>query len=86
MRTLSKIIIATVLLLSAGNISGQNKFKFGHIDSQGLLQILPDTKTAKDAGKGYLMTLLRSKLLKEVCKDQGYLSMKDGYTNMIKIL
>ena len=44
------------------------------------------TEAAKDAGKGYLMTLLRSELLKKVCKDQGYLSMKDGYTNMIKIL
>ena len=44
------------------------------------------TEAAKDAGKGYLMTLLRNELLKKVCKDQGYLSMKDGYTNMIKIL
>ena len=41
---------------------------------------------AKDAGKSYLMTMLKSKLLMDVCADQGYMKMSGGYTQMTKIL
>jgi len=41
---------------------------------------------AKGAGKGYLMTVLKNKLLIQICENQGYMNMGEGYTNMIKIL
>jgi outer membrane protein len=49
MKTISKLSLVVILLISAGSLSAQKSFKFGHIDSQGILQQMPDTKTAQTA-------------------------------------
>ncbi len=47
MKTIFKITALTaIMLLMLGNVSAQ-KYKFGHLDSQGLLVSLPETATAK---------------------------------------
>jgi outer membrane protein len=47
MKNISKLSLFAIFLLIFGNLSAQKVFKFGHIDSQGILQQMPDTKTAQ---------------------------------------
>jgi len=49
MKNVLKISIIFLCLIAFGSVSAQKAYKFGHIDSQALLQLLPDTKTAKTA-------------------------------------
>lgn len=46
MRTISKICLIAAIVLSAGFVSAQT-LKFGHIDTQALLQVMPERTTAE---------------------------------------
>lgn len=46
MKSIFKICLVAVLFLTAGYVNAQT-LKFAHIDSQALIQIMPETKTAQ---------------------------------------
>ncbi len=50
MKTILKISLALIIMFTAGQISAQ-KLKFGHTDSQKLVEVMPELKTAQEALK-----------------------------------
>ncbi|MEA3445059.1 MAG: OmpH family outer membrane protein [Bacteroidota bacterium] len=53
MKNISSIIIALVLVISATTSFGQSKLKFGHIDSNELMSIMPERENAKKELQSY---------------------------------
>jgi len=48
MKVLTRLSIVAIIFITAFGTASAQKFKFGHTNSQGIIESMPETKTAKD--------------------------------------
>lgn len=85
MKRLTSILFALAILLSASSFA--QGLKFGHINSQELLQQLPDRAAAQSEIEVYAQKLETQQKSMETelnTKYEEYLSQRDSYTELIK--
>ncbi len=86
MKNLLKLLVLTLFLFSGTIINAQN-YKFGHINSQGLLSIMPERDSAEAIIQKYAMELESQLELMQVeyrNKLNDYLEKQDNLTNLVK--
>jgi len=86
MKTISKIVLMGLMLISLNAVS-QSRAKFGHIDTQKLLSIMPDRINAQNELQKHTQELetqlsaMQSELEK---KYNSYLTQKDSLSELLK--
>jgi outer membrane protein len=86
MKNLLKLLVLTLFLFSGTAVNAQN-FKFGHINSQELLSIMPERDSAEAIIQKYAMELEGELEIMQVeyrNKVNDYLEKQDNLSNLVK--
>lgn len=87
MKRIIRISLVAVLLLSATQIFAQGKFKFGHIDSNQLLSIMPERAEAQKAIEEHakdLETQMQEMQMEFERKYQDLVTKQDSLSEFLK--
>ncbi|MBI4646319.1 MAG: OmpH family outer membrane protein [Bacteroidia bacterium] len=87
MKTIHYVIIALIFTASSTGLFAQGKLKFGHIDSQALLEVMPErTNAVKELQKhaGELEETLTSMQKEYETKLAEYMAKKDSISDFLK--
>jgi outer membrane protein len=87
MRNIFKISFIVILVIGITNVYGQKNFKFGHIDSNALMTIMPERQQAQQELEKYAAELEKELEVMQVefqNKYQDYVSKADSLSELIR--
>jgi len=87
MRNILKLALIVILVTGVTNIFAQKNFKFGHVDSNALMQVMPERTTAQKSLEKFANELEKELEVMQVefqNKYQDYLSKADTLSNIIR--
>lgn len=87
MRNILKLALIVLLVTGTANIFAQKNFKFGHIDSNALMQIMPERQKAQKDLEKFATELEKELEVMQVefqNKYQDYLSKVDSLSDIIR--
>jgi outer membrane protein len=87
MRNILKLALIVLLVTGATNIFAQKNFKFGHVDSNALMQIMPERQQAQQDLETFATELEKQLEVMQVefqNKYQDYLAKTDSLSDLIR--
>ncbi|MEA1896939.1 MAG: OmpH family outer membrane protein [Bacteroidota bacterium] len=87
MKHFSKLLILVLILGTSATVFGQKSYKFGHINSQELMAVMPERDSAQAVLEGFAKKLEDQLDIMQVeynNKLQTYLADRDNLTELIK--
>ena len=87
MKNYLKICILIIILIAGNNLLAQNNYKFGHINSQELISLMPETDGAQAILEAFVLKLqdqLEAMQVEYNKKLQDYLAERDNLTDLIR--
>ncbi len=88
MKALSRLVICAVLIVAGTSLYGQtSKYKFGHINSQELISLMPERDSAQLRLEKYVNQLqdqLEAMQVEYQNKVQKYVAEEKNYTDLIR--
>lgn len=87
MRNILKIAVLVLLVTGATNVFSQAKYKFGHVDSNQLMAVMPERQQAQQDLEKYAAELEKQMEIMQAefqNKYQDYLAKADSLSDLIK--